>query len=333
MNMKRVFLFLSVTLSLILTSCGGGGKGDVLLPTVTGAAYDLLVVGSPSVWKDSAGKYLFDFLDEDTPGLPQSEPLFNISFIPESQFDRVLKPARNILMYDVDPTLYTQGKVTYKRNKWAKIQAVVQVSAPTQEEMIKVLSEKKGQIVDYFVNTEYERSLDFYRRYSNGKTRQLVKDSTGVSIAVPDFLNKSKGGTKFAWLSNGSLDSRQDIVVFRSPYRSKEDFSKEHLIALRDSVMKLYIEGPTEGSFMATELKNYDPDYREMMVDGRYCAELRGLWRVEGDFMGGPFMSRSYYDEKNSEIVTIETFVYAPQHKKRNKIRLMEAIVTSAEFD
>lgn len=329
--MKKIILFLSILPLLI--SCNDKGGGSVLLPTVTGAAFDLLVVGNPTVWKDTAGHKLYDVLDDDTPGLPQSEPLFNLSFIPESQFDRVLKPARNILMYNIDPTMYTQGKVTYKRNRWAKIQAIVQITAPDQNEMAKILEEKRQEIIDFFVNIEYERTLVFYKRYFNGKTRQLVKDSVGVSLSIPDFLNKSMSHHNFVWLSNGSIDSRQDIVAYRVPYHDQSDFTKEHLIAVRDSVMKQYIEGPSENSYMATEVKNYEPISRELMVDDRYCVEVRGLWRVEGDMMGGPFVSRSYYDEKNNDIVTIEAFVYAPQHNKRNKMRLMEAIVATAQFE
>ncbi|MBP5423362.1 MAG: DUF4837 family protein [Paludibacteraceae bacterium] len=329
--MKKIFVILWVV-SQLMTSCNSD-KGGVLLPTVTGAAYDLLIVGNPNDWKQEGGKALYDVFDDDTPGLPQSEPLFNISFIPESQFDRVLKPARNIVIFIVDDKLYTQGKISYIKNRWARIQAIIQITAPSQEELKKVAEEHKTEMIDFLVNIEYERSLEFYRRYSNGKSRQLVMDSVGIGISVPDFINKTKGGTNFAWLSNGSLDSRQDIVAYRIPYRGENDFSLERLLAVRDSIMKCYIEGPSEGSYMATELKNYEPVYRAMKVDNRYCVEIRGLWRVEGDFMGGPFVSRSYYDEKNNDIVTVETFVYAPQHKKRNKIRLMEAVTTSVEFE
>lgn len=328
--MRKNFLIL-LTIILCLNSCKD--NGETLLPTVTGAAYDMLVVGSPQVWKDTAGRALFELLDEDTPGLPQSEPMFNISFIPESQFDGVLKPARNILMFKVDEHAYTQGKVHYKKNRWAKIQAIVQITAPNQEEMKKVIEEKGQEIIDFFVNVEYVRSLQYYRRYSNGKSRQLVIDSVGVALSIPDFLNKTKGAENFAWLSNGSLESRQDVVVYRVPYKSQDDFKIENLIAVRDSFLKKYIAGPSEGSYMTTELANYPPTYREMDVNGVYCMEVRGLWKVEGDFMGGPFMSRSYYDKKKNDIVTVETFVYAPQHKKRNKIRLMEAITTSVDFE
>lgn len=329
--MKRILFYLLLLVQFV-SSCQDD-KGGVLLPTVTGAAYDLLVVGNPNLWKEPAGKALFDLLDEDTPGLPQSEPLFNISFIPQSQFDAVLKPARNILFFDINEKSYTQGKVTYSKNRWAKIQAIVKITAPNQEEMIKVVQEHGQQIVDYLVSKEYERSLEYYRRYSNGKSRQLVREKVGIDVSVPDFLNKTKGGENFAWVSNGSLDSRQDLVAYRVPYHGPADFSRERLVALRDSVLKIYIEGPSEGSYMGTDTINCEMTYKEMTVDDRYCTEIRGLWRVQGDFMGGPFVSRSYYDEKHHDIVTIETFVYAPQHKKRNKIRLMEAITSAVEFE
>ena len=330
-EMKR-FINSLVIFTFIFVSCKDSSKNP-LLPTVAGAAYDLVIVGDPIEWKQTAGRYLFDMLDDDTPGLPQSEPLFNLSFVPESQFDNLLKPARNILMFTIDDKMFTTGKVAYERNRWAKIQAIVKISAPNQEEMIKTLSENKQQIIDYFVNVEYERSLMYYKRYSNGTTRKLIKDSVDVWVSVPDFLNKYKGGENFTCLSNGSLDSRQDIIVYRTDYHGPQDFTVPHLVSVRDSVLKKHIPGPSEGSYMATDTINYYPAFRDVPLKERYCCEMRGLWRVQGDIMGGPFVSRSYFDARNSQIVTVETFVYAPNHKKRNKIRLMEAIVTSVEFE
>lgn len=332
---KLTFLILLLATLFSITSCDNNqqGSGGILLPTVTGAAFDLLIVGDPAIWRDSTGREIFNIFDDDTPCLPQSEPLFTLSFIPNSQFDRILKPARNIILYRVDDKMYTMGKVTYIRNKWAKIQAIVQVTAPTPQELIRVMKENKQAIVDYIVNTEYERTIHFYKRYANGELKKKVQDSVNVKLFIPDFLKWSKIRKDFAWISNASLDSRQDIIVYRVPYKSKDDFKLENLIALRDSVVKEHIDGPSEGSYMTTETKNLYPISREMNIEGKYCMEVRGLWRVEGDMMGGPFCSRSFYDEKNKDIVTVEVFIYAPQHNKRNKIRLMEAISSSLEIN
>ena len=52
---------------------------------------------------------------------------------------------------------------------------------------------------------------------------------------------------------------------------------------------------------------------------------MRGLWRMEGDMMGGPFVSVARLDEQNNRVVVAEGFVYAPETDKRNFIRRIEA--------
>ena len=52
---------------------------------------------------------------------------------------------------------------------------------------------------------------------------------------------------------------------------------------------------------------------------------MRGLWKMVGDLMGGPFVSIARVDEANGRIVVAEGFVYAPETKKRNFIRKLEA--------
>jgi polyphosphate kinase len=60
-------------------------------------------------------------------------------------------------------------------------------------------------------------------------------------------------------------------------------------------------------------------------VQGGFALEARGLWRMKGDFMGGPFVSHSRVDTVNNRVVTAEIFVYSPDKMKRNLVRTMEA--------
>jgi hypothetical protein len=48
--------------------------------------------------------------------------------------------------------------------------------------------------------------------------------------------------------------------------------------------------------------------------------------------MGGPFMSLTQLDENRNKIITIEGFVFAPAHKKRELMRQMEAILYSIKI-
>ncbi len=48
--------------------------------------------------------------------------------------------------------------------------------------------------------------------------------------------------------------------------------------------------------------------------------------------MGGPFVSYTFTPPANSDIITVEGFVYAPRFDKRNYVRHLEAILSSINF-
>lgn len=301
--------------------------------TVGGNAYDVMVVGDANVWKSPAGRCLFDVLDEEMPGLPQSEPYFNIFFLRTQDFTDIVKPMRSLVFYQIDSCKFTQGKVSFRKDEWAATQAIVNVTAPDQEEMIRVLKEKKRAILDFLVDKECERSILYFNRYSNLDGMSLLRDKLGIKVMLPHFIDKSKVGDNFVWLSNGSLDVRMDILAYRTPFHDKKDMSLERIVERRDSLTKIYVPGPSEGSYMCVEDEVIPPVGRHILFKGRKCTEVRGLWRVEGGFMGGPFVSRSFVDTLHQEVVTMDAFVYAPQHEKRNKIRQVEAVLHSLEFE
>ena len=77
---------------------------------------------------------------------------------------------------------------------------------------------------------------------------------------------------------------------------------------------------------MTTEYRVQPPMARPIKLEnGRDAMEIRGLWRVEGNYMGGPFVSVSTLDTVNRRIVTAEVFLYAPNKYKRNLLRRLEA--------
>ena len=103
----------------------------------------------------------------------------------------------------------------------------------------------------------------------------------------------------------------------------KDTFTKEYFVHKRDSVMKANIPGFKEGVYMSTD--SLLTDVRPINVQNSYTMEARGLWRMKGDFMGGPYVSHTRLDEKNQRIITAEIFVYSPDKMKRNLVRQMEA--------
>ena len=71
------------------------------------------------------------------------------------------------------------------------------------------------------------------------------------------------------------------------------------------------------------------PKMRSAEIDGKYAMESRGLWRTEGDLLGGPFVSYTIYDDDKGLIITLDAFTLAPEIDKRNLLFEEEAILKS----
>ena len=117
---------------------------------------------------------------------------------------------------------------------------------------------------------------------------------------------------------------RRDVVVYSVTYNDINAFTAESIIARRDSIMRLKMPGEYPETYMTTA-KSVKPEYRQFNVNGKFVAELRGLWEVKGDMMGGPFVSHTRLDEVNQRVITAEIFVFAPEKKKRNTLRRLES--------
>ena len=79
----------------------------------------------------------------------------------------------------------------------------------------------------------------------------------------------------------------------------------------------------------------FEPDYRIFRLEGRLWCELRGFWDVQGDFMGGPFVSYSTVDTATNRVFTLDCYVYAPdlnKPRKRNYMRGVEHLLYSVQF-
>lgn len=326
--MKTKFWLFLLPLALMY-SCGNTG---VTLPSVTGTQFEVLVVMNDTAWKDSAGIALDNVLSQYVDGLPQAEPNMDVHHCNQEQFTSVLMPTRNIVLTDIAEK-YSAPKITYGKDRWAAPQAFVKITAPSDTAFARIIKEKGQEILNFFIVMERERQMYFNKDYLDAKDQTAIEKMFGIQIDIPQGISKATVKKDFYWLTNDNPTIREDIVIYSYPYTDKNTFTKDFLIAKRDSVMKANIPGELKGSYMGTELKYADPMFREITVNGGYAAELRGLWRMmNGAAMGGPFYSQTRLDEIHQRVITIEAFVFAPGKNKRNPMRQMEAVVYSAKL-
>ena len=298
--MKKISLLISFLMFLVLLgACSSGPVGK----RATGLAYEVVVVMKKANWDGPSGKAIKQELTSDVPGLPQSEPALKITYVDPSQFDGLLTFVRNILIVNVDPAIYTKVSVNYENDRWAKGQVVVTLNAPSPDSSV---------------------------------VMENLKDKYDLMLNAPANMTYYRDTTDFFWASNNANTGRTDLIVYTFPYSDPNTFTAEYLIAKRDSVLKVNLPGAFPESHMATETRA-EVTYTPITVNGKYCGEMRGLWKMVGDMMGGPFVSHVRLDEKNNRVVVAEGFVFAPETDKRNFIRRIEAALYTlrlpGEFD
>lgn len=315
-------LSLITSLFLLLTLMGACTGGPVTINS-TGMPGEIVVVMNKAEWDGPAGEALKDVLTTPVIGLPQVEPSLSISYTPPKGFDGILRVVRNILIVNIDPSIYTKASMKYTKDEWAKNQTVLRIQAPDVTAFDFFISQNAESIVDLFVKQELVRTRNILKKTYNNDAQVKIKDKFGIDISVPEDMKFGKDTTDFIWVSNNANTGRRDMIIYSFPYTDANTFTKEYLIAKRDSVLKANIPGGFPGSYMTTETL-YDTQFKPLSVNGKYVAEMKGLWKMVGDMMGGPFVSHARVDEKNHRVIVAEGLVYAPETKKRNHIWQVE---------
>lgn len=257
--------------------------------------------------------------------LPQDEPWCDLLFTSSSKFSSLFQIFRNILFVDIDSTRYTRPAFHISRDQWAAGQLIVSVRAENFESFRKMIRQNAGMLGRMFYKEELKRRCDELRKTYSSSMQKLVEDSIGgVTINPIADIKFTKAEEGFVWGSDLNTQGRKDLVVYTFPYTSHETFTPNYLVAKRDSVLGRHILGEYLNSYMTTE-KRVAPMSTAYTLHGAYCYELRGLWSMEGDMMGGPFVMHAMVDEAHHRVVVAEAFVYAPAKEKRNLLLETEA--------
>lgn len=321
--MKKHFGYLGLAVMLLLLSSCGKGKKGVFTPTSSGRAYEVLVVIDQGLWERPAGRALYDVLDTDVPGLPQSERSFRIMYTAPAHYSSTLKLVRNIIVVEVNKELYTQPKFKYAKDVYAAPQSILTIQAPDEQSFGLFVEENKQVIIDFFTHAEMNRQIAVLENKHSDYIATKVKSMFDCDVWVPGELTSTKPGENFFWAGTNAATGDQNFVIYSYPYTDRNTFTKEYFVHKRDSVMKVNIPGAREGMYMETD--SLMTDVHAISVQGEYALEARGLWRVKGDFMGGPYVSHVRLDKVNQRIIVSEIFIYSPDKLKRNLVRQMEA--------
>ena len=255
-------------------------------------------------------------------GLPQQEAVFDVSTIVSDGLTQATRYARNIVMVTTGIDSLKHATVSYQQNTYARPQLILHLRVASTSLLRPTLLYYVRAIERQLVLQELNNGIALLRDKHNKAAEAMVREMFGVRLWVPEDLNKWKRGQDFLWLSNDAARGMQNICIYRY---AGNVLTREQAIAKRDSMMKLNLPGESEGSYMKTA--PYPAvavdNHSEKTPDGIRPTELRGLWEMQGEAMGGPFVSLS--TRYGDSTLVVEAFVYAPETEKRRMVRRLEA--------
>ncbi len=322
---------------LLLVGCGSQEEARYALPRKVGAAGELVVVCDQGTWKGPVGDTLRSIFGQAYPVLPQFEPWFDLVHLTRDQFDRFWKPHRNILDLEIADRVDTQeAHLGIYREKYSRHQIYMEGKARHAGDLALELTAKAGDMLSVLQREEVDRFAALIELDENEVLRAELAQHWGLEITVPRDARMAKKMDEFVWIDRqltrmkggDNHDVQEGFFIYREPYTHDSLFSMQARISKRNKMLRNYVPGPNPGAYMTTELR-YVPSYEEVVFDGEFSSELRGLWKMQNGYMGGPFYSLTTYDEKSGMLVTVEGYVYAPFFEKREYMREVEAVVRS----
>ncbi|MHA7111525.1 DUF4837 family protein [Sunxiuqinia elliptica] len=327
--MKRI-IYIGLWMVILAVGLGACNDQTNMRKKITGKAGELVVVVPDPTWEGATGKSFREIMAQPQLGLPQDEPIFDLINVPPSAFKEIFRTSRNIVRIKISTTVDT-SEVKFRKDIWAWPQAVVDINASSTEEFNQLLKKNSDRIVAFMLKAERDRLQMNYRNYHDKAAKNIIKDKFNIQLNVPPGFKVTKQEKDFVWVRYETPDISQGIMIHSFPYQSDSTFTQQFLLNKRDSILKANVAGPAEGSYMTTE-RQLPPVFNVFQFKKNYASEMRGLWRVEGDFMGGPYINLTVLDAANNRIVMLDGYVYAPRFDKRNLLRQVEAMMYSLEL-
>lgn len=303
-------------------SCETNNK--VALSASSGNINNLSVVVDNDLWEGSIGESIRNVIGAPLYGLPQDEPLFTMRQMPTVVFSDFTRKNRIVLKIEKGKDADTK----FYEDVYAKPQKVVVVSGQTNKEIVEQIITNAEKIISIFKAEEIKEKQRRIKK-SLQKDNNL-EQSLGVTIDFPSAYRVAKEENNFFWLRRDIKTGTMNFLVYEIPLDKivEGDNAINDVIKMRDSIGKIHIPGPLDGTYMVTE-EAYTPFLSNTIVDNKPTYETRSTWEVKDAYMAGPFLNYAIKDEINKRYIVFEGFAFAPSVEKRDYMFEFEAIAKS----
>ena len=293
-----------IVVLFFLSACSDGIK---TLPSSTGILSEVIFVVEDLLWEDHVKDVAFRTFGVPIQGLTQDESSFRVIQVNHSEFKSILKTHKNIVIIAKNVTASNQ------KDKWANGQLVVQLEFNDEDNKLKKDLYKVKAIFEF-------REIRILRNSISKSSQKIqekhIKEQFNIETLIPSEYTIIKDTVALFWATYNPEKQEEIKHLFVFSFEPKAINLQQEVLQITDSIFTKYLLGAKQGQHVKIE-DMFSPIYSENIY--------RGLWKLNGGFMGGPFLIKTYFT--NNKVVVTVGLIFAPNDRKRNHIRTLEAIL------
>ena len=314
-----------IILLFTLFACQENRQKDVnTLPSMTGGLNELVIVLEEHLWQGDVGDSLRAVLGAEVQGIPWQESIFDLVQIPPKAYTRIFETHRNLLFFDKGK----KASVGFQENANAKGQLMALVTYQNTEEL-KILLKQYASVIAHRFQEQEKARLKADMVLEAGLEEIFTKH--GVVLSFPKDFKLVMDTTNFSWIEYSPKDKEVIQGLFIYEMDAETPFTIWDLLAQRDSLTKKFVKGELANSYMAIEKEHYQPWVKHTESMSYNTLEVKGMWKMQNAFMGGPFIAHFVQDTVSNRILGIEGFLFNPGEDKRDKMQVLQLVLESAK--
>jgi len=309
--------------SLLFSSCTEEMSSRLNpIPKALGLANHITVIADNNLWESDMRDTFEYYFQAAYPILPQPEPLFDLKHY----------TYKDIAQSTIKRELRTYVAVGY--NRWAKNQLVIYLFGKNREDLMTQIVQQFPAIAKRVNKFDEEKIYSLtYLAKSSTRLNSMFKENYNATIDVPADYFLALHEDKTMWFRKETDFISFNLMITEVPYRNEEQLKKSGQKAIMDSLGLKYVSTEIDATYKKINDVDLPMLAEASNLGNSYAIETRGIWEIENDFMGGPFLSYGVLSPDKKRILLLEGFVHAPGKEKRKYMQQMEVILQSFRFD
>ncbi len=344
---------LLLILAIYLTSCGSGsgdGGQNMLLPPANGEIGELILVMDSSQYAGPAGKALRRTFNVPVEALPQDEPMYKLLHVNPLRLNNTLKRTKNLIYVTTledksddskvmrqlftDESLKKIFRDTTKymslaKDEHAKGQVVMYLYAKNGEILANHVEQNAEYLRSIFDKVEKDRLQTKIFKSREKEIEKTLRTSHGYSIQIPFGYQMAKNLPNFSWIRFLDRDYDKNLFIYYEDFTSQDQLS--NLVDLREKITSSYLRDSEKERLYITTQPILPMLTDTITFKSKFALKNKGLWRINNNTGGGPYISYVFVDEPKGKLYYIEGYVYAPNRDKKNFVMELDAILSTFE--